>query len=82
MVSFGEHEEDAFPFTFGCVTTETHLFYTQAADGILGFTRSSPQAAMRPIFEVMKDEGLVESKMFAICLGKNGGYLQIGGYDG
>ena len=27
------HEQDYFKFTFGCVTTETNLFYTQQADG-------------------------------------------------
>ncbi len=27
------------------------------------------------------DGGLSPYRMFAICLGKNGGYLQLGGYD-
>ena len=29
----------------------------------------------------MRDQNLVEKRMFALCLGKNGGYMQIGGYD-
>lgn len=35
-----------------------------------------------PIYDVMHEYGLIEDRIFAICLGKNGGYLQIGGYDG
>ena len=34
-----------------------------------------------PIYEVMYQKGIIEKKMFSICLGKNGGYTQIGGYD-
>ena len=81
---FGESfhlDEDAFNFTFGCVTTETHLFYSQQADGILGLTRESAHEKMRPIFEVMKEQGLIEERVFALCLGKNGGYFQLGGTD-
>ena len=29
----------------------------------------------------MKENNLIENRMFALCLGKNGGYFQIGGYD-
>ena len=53
---------DSFNFTFGCATRETHLFYLQEADGILGMTKgnsASPQ--MRPIFEVMKERQIIES---------------------
>jgi len=34
-----------------------------------------------PIYDVMYQKGIIEKKMFSICLGKNGGYTQIGGYD-
>lgn len=30
----------------------------------------------------MKETNLIEKRMFSLCLGKNGGYFQIGGYDG
>jgi hypothetical protein len=36
---------------------------------------------MRPIFDVMFEQKLIEKKMFTLCLGKDGGYFQIGGYD-
>ena len=35
-----------------------------------------------PIYKVMKDKGLIDKMMFTLCLGTNGGYFQIGGYDG
>ncbi len=86
QVHFGENfhaDLDAFNFTYGCVTTETNLFYTQDADGILGMTRSnSASTQMRPIFELMKEKQLITTQMFSLCLGKNGGYFQIGGFDG
>eukprot|EP00347_Sterkiella_histriomuscorum_P001127 403373223 len=83
-IHFGENyhpNEDAFDFTFGCVVNENNLFFTQDADGILGLTKSTYSHHMKPIFEVMKDAHLIEKKMFTLCLGKNGGYFQIGGYD-
>ena len=30
----------------------------------------------------MKEKGIISTQMFSLCLGKNGGYFQIGGYDG
>lgn len=76
--------DDAFDMTFGCVTQETHLFYTQEADGILGLTKSNSATSgglMKPIFEQMADKGVIDQKTFTLCLGKNGGYFQVGGFD-
>jgi len=77
-VYFGEIQHlglDAFNFTFGCVQEETNLFYSQEADGILGMTRGSSNPHMRPIFEVMHEQKLIERRMFTLCLGKDGGYF-------
>ena len=30
---------------------------------------------MRPIFDIMKESDIIENKLFALCLGKNGGYF-------
>jgi hypothetical protein len=30
---------------------------------------------MKPIFDVMKENGVIEKRMFSLCLGKNGGYF-------
>jgi hypothetical protein len=35
-----------------------------------------------PIYIVMKNRGLIDKLMFTLCLGTNGGYFQIGGFDG
>ena len=34
-----------------------------------------------PLYDVMKQQGIIETRTFAMCLGKNGGYFQMGGYD-
>mmetsp|Transcript_17053 Transcript_17053/g.22968 ORF Transcript_17053/g.22968 Transcript_17053/m.22968 type:complete len:85 (+) Transcript_17053:676-930(+) len=34
-----------------------------------------------PIYDVMKEQNIIEERVFSMCLGKNGGYFQIGGYD-
>ena len=30
----------------------------------------------------MLNSGIIERRLFSLCMGKNGGYLQMGGYDG
>ena len=74
---------DGFMFSFGCVSRETNLFYEQAADGILGMGMSSGLGVKTqvPIYEAMMKSGIISKNMFNICLGKDGGYFQIGGYN-
>lgn len=74
---------DNFMFGFGCVNKETNLFYDQAADGILGMGMSHNLDfhGQKPIYEAMFDAGVIPKKMFNICLGKNGGFFQFGGYQ-
>ena len=59
------------------------MFYDQAADGILGMGMSHGLSIknQKPIYEALYDANLIDSKMFTICLGKNGGFFQIGGYN-
>lgn len=64
---------------------ETHLFYSQEADGILGLSMDisgSNSNKFTPIYKVMHERGLIDKLMFTLCLGNNGGYFQMGGYDG
>jgi Eukaryotic aspartyl protease len=64
------------------VTAETNLFYYQEADGILGMTKAAATSVhLRPIYDVMYEQNLIEKKLFTLCMGKDGGYFQIGGYD-
>lgn len=66
------NKQSNFTYEFGCVTNETNLFYTQEADGILGLS-STGRARIKPIFDVLKDEGVTQKREFALCLGSDGG---------
>jgi len=59
------------------------MFFDQKADGILGMGMSKHLGAEReePIYEAMHDAGVIDKKLFNICLGNNGGFMQIGGYQ-
>ena len=71
-------------YNFGCVEKETNLFKSQKADGILGMARgdSGGKHLYEPVYEVMYREHLIEERVFSLCLGTNGGYLQIAGFNG
>ena len=34
-----------------------------------------------PVYDVMFEQKIIDKRQFAMCLGKNGGYMQMGGYD-
>ena len=73
-----------FEYTFGCVHTETKYFYSQEADGILGLSQERPATndnLYEPIYDAMMEHDIIEKRQFAMCLGKNGGYFQMGGWD-
>lgn len=88
VLYFGENFHfgvDMFEYTFGCVKTETKYFYSQEADGILGLSADRASQNLNrfePIYDVMFEQKIIEKREFSMCLGKNGGYIQIGGYDG
>lgn len=74
--------DEGITFAFGCIYRETKLFFTQKADGIMGMGKGT-QIYVKdqvPIYRAMYEQKLVPFLMFSICLGIDGGFLQIGGY--
>jgi len=47
----------------------------------MGMSHGLSVAAQKPIYQSIFDANIVPKLMFNICLGKNGGYFQIGGYN-
>ena len=69
-------EDYVVNFKFGCQTAETGLFKSQLADGIMGL--SIDDAAL-PI--QLRDTGVADSSMFALCFHLGGGIFTLGGVD-
>mmetsp|Transcript_10023 Transcript_10023/g.9951 ORF Transcript_10023/g.9951 Transcript_10023/m.9951 type:complete len:421 (+) Transcript_10023:125-1387(+) len=66
-------------FVFGCHNRETNLFRTQKADGIMGLAFA--KSRMPTLVDALFSDHDISTDIFAICFGKNDGYMTIGGYN-
>jgi len=76
-----EKHGTALPLVFGCHDSETNLFRTQKADGVLGLslTQASSKGYFQTLIDAYHAQGLTASTDFALCLGLQGGVLSLGG---
>ena len=63
----------SYSLPIACTTTETHLFQTQLADGIMGLNNNE-----NSFVGLMYKLGIIQKNIFSLCFEHDGGYFSIG----
>ena len=66
----------AVNLTFGCQSSVTGLFKQQLADGIMGMS-----IAQDTYISLLKEQKVVDTRLFSLCYRVGGGIMTIGGVD-
>ena len=80
FVQFGDDvSANRVKFIFGCHDSETNLFRTQLADGIMGLAPGTQRR--KTLIDVIYQSHNVNVDVFSLCLGRIGGFMTIGGFN-
>ena len=76
-----EKKDLKYNHVFGCALKESGEFYSQEADGIIGFGVTRKGGNPPTILDIEKSENRIKNLIFSVCIAKNGGELSFGDWN-
>ena len=75
IIRFGKNfrKQEGYNIPIGCTTTETHLFYKQEVNGIMGLSNNKYN-----FVEILYKLGAIKRNVFSLCYAQLGGVFTIG----